>query len=264
MNDRTLGAPTAEAGAAPVFARAAEDLRVRRLAGELRLWHPRYIVRRGVELMDRAEDFDVGREVSLKGGFAPRLLGSSADEGFARARIDLGHDAGRMGFGLLHAGAQSRFRRTPRELVGDIAARWVQQPRERWTAVAAVMGVAGREMPADYQLTLGGLTGLRAYPVHELTGTEIWRGNAELRWIGVRDWLRLVSIGAAAFWDAGRAWGPGSDGRPWHQDVGFGLRLSLPHSALNASARFDLAWPVAPASDGRRGPAYSFGSGQAF
>jgi hypothetical protein len=262
--DRGLSATTPEAGAPPVFAHAAEDLRVRRFAGELRLWQPRYIVRRGIELMDRAEDIDVGRALTLKGGFAPRFLGSSADEGFARARLELGHDAGRMGFGVLRAGAQSRYRRSPRELLGDVSARWVQQPRERWTAVVAVMGVAGRETPADYQLTLGGLTGLRAFPVHELTGTEVRRANAEMRWIGVRDWLRLVSIGAAGFWDAGRAWGPGSEGRGWRQDVGFGLRLSLPHSALNAAARFDVAWPVGSAATGRRGAAYSFGSGQAF
>ena len=262
--DRSIGATVPYGNAPPVFASEPEELRIRRLAGEVRFLRPRYLVRQGVELMDRAEDIDIGRSFSLKGGFAPAFLGSSADEGFAQARLSWGHDAGRLGFGLLHAGVQSRFRRAPRELLGDVTARWVHQPRERWTAVAVVAGLAGRETPADFQLTLGGLSGLRAYSVHELTGTEAWRGNAELRWIGVRDWLRLVSLGVAGFYDAGRTWGAGSEGRGWHQDVGFGLRLSLPHSALNAVARFDVAWPIATASGGRSGPAYSFGSGQAF
>jgi hypothetical protein len=264
VRDRTLGRPVLYEGAPAAFARDPEKLRVRRLAGELRLSRPHFLVRRGVELMDRAEDIDVGAGIYLKGGFAPAAFGSSVDEGFARVRVDLGHDAGRAGFGLLKAGAQSSYRGGVQELQGDVSARWVQQPRERWTGVVAATGIAGHNMPADFQLTLGGLTGLRAFPVHELTGTQVWRGNAELRWIGVRDWLRLVSVGAAGFWDAGRAWGPGSEERSWHHDVGFGLRLSLPHSALNAVARFDVAWPVSPAPDGRRGPAYSFGSGQAF
>ena len=264
MRDRSLATTVPYASATPVFTRAAEDLRVRRLAGELRFLRPRFLVRHGIDLMDRAEDIDIGRSFSLKGGFAPRFLGSTADEGFVQARLELGHDAGRLGFGLLRAGMRSRYRRAPRELLGDVTARWVHQPGERWTALAAVAGSAGREMPADFQLTLGGLSGLRAFSVHELTGTEAWRGNAELRWIGVRDWLRLVSLGVAGFWDAGRVWGPGSEARGWRQDVGFGLRLSLPHSALNAVARFDVAWPIPPAAGGRGGPAYSFGSGQAF
>jgi hemolysin activation/secretion protein len=217
-----------------------------------------------VDLVDRAEDIDIGTSFTLKGGYAPKLLGSSADEGYARLRVESGHDAGRWGFGQMHAGVQSRFRRDPQELQGDLTARWVQQPRDRWTLVAATTGVAGRKMPSDWQLTLGGLTGLRAFPVHELTGNQVWRANAEVRWIGVRDLLRLVSVGAAGFWDSGRAWGPGSAGAGWHQDVGFGLRLSLPHSALNAVARFDVAWPISPSGDGRHGAAYSFGSGQAF
>lgn len=264
MRDRSLGATVTHANAAPVFASLPEDLRIRRLAGELRFLRSRYIVRHGIDLMDRAEDIDIGRSLSLKAGFAPKFLGSTADEGFAQARLDLGRDAGRFGFGLLHASTQSRLRGAPREFTGEFTARWVQQARDRWTAIAAVTGVAGREMPADFQLTLGGLSGLRAYSVHELTGTEVWRGNAEVRWVGVRDWLRLVSLGMAGFWDAGRAWGPGSEDRDWRQDVGLGLRLSLPHSALNAVARFDVAWPLPTASGGRSGPAYSFGSGQAF
>jgi hypothetical protein len=46
--------------------------------------------------------------------------------------------------------------------------------------------------------------------------------------------------------------------------VGFGLRVSLPRSALNRVARFDVAWPVAPARPGVRQAVFSFGSSQAF
>jgi hypothetical protein len=264
LRDRTLGSPVLEPGAPVAFSGPTDDLRIRRLAGEMRLWRPRYEVHRGIEQMDRDEDVDLGWSLQLKTGFSPHALGSTADEGFWRARLDLGHDAGALGFGLAHASMQARVRSGLREALAEGGARWVQQPRPNLTAVAAVVGISGRDMPRDFQLTLGGVNGLRAFPVHELTGDEACRANAELRWVGVRDWLRLVSVGAAAFWDSGRTWGPGSDPAGWHQDAGCGLRLSLPHSALNAIARFDVAWPLTPGLDGRRGPAFSFGSGQAF
>ena len=91
-----------------------------------------------------------------------------------------------------------------------------------------------------------------------VSGIMVWRGVAR------RNVLQLVSLGGAVFWDTARAWGPGSGDEGWHHDAGFGLRLSLPHSSLNAVARFDVSWPIVPDIDGRHGPAFSFGSGQAF
>ncbi len=263
--DRQLSAPVLRAGAPTGFARAAEDVRHRRLALEGTWARPAYIVRGGVDQIDREEDFDVGVSAALKGGFAPRAFGSTADEGFGQVKLGFGVDAGRAGFGLLRATGSTRLRGgVPREELMDVSARWIQSPAPRLTAVVGAIAVGGRNMPADYQLTLGGVSGLRAFPVHEMTGTEVVRGNAELRWVAARDLLHLVSLGAAAFWDGGRTRGTGAETDTWHHDVGFGLRLSLPHSALNAVARFDVAWPIAPAIDGRHGPAYSFGSGQAF
>ena len=68
-------------------------------------------------------------------------------------------------------------------------------------------------------------------------GTEVWRLNGEVRYAALREYLHLVSFGAAAFWDSGRAWGPGAELEPWHHDAGFGVRISLPHSTVNTVAR---------------------------
>jgi len=263
QRDHDFGPSALQPGAPAAFSGPQERLRVHRLAGEVQWWHPRYIVVRAVDQMDRDEDVDLGPSASFKAGYAPRVLGSTADEGYGRARFALGHDAGRLGFGWVRGGVQSRFRPDVREGVADVSARWVQQPRHDVAAVAAVSGIAGRNTSRDFQLTLGGIDGLRAYPVRELTGTEAWLGNAELRWVARHNVLQLVSVGGAAFWDSGRTWGPGAETQ-WHHDAGFGLRLSLPHSALNAIARFDVAWPVLTPGEERRGPAFSFGSGQEF
>lgn len=262
--DRRLGVSALEPGAPAEFAGAEEELRLRRLEGEVTLWRPDYIVRRGVNFMDREEDFDLGPSVTFGTGFAPRAFGSGADEGWLRGRLAAGANAGVAGFGLASADLRSRVRSGLRETLVRFDARWVVQPRPDASFVTAVAGAAGRRMPRSFQLRAGALTGLRGFPVEDVAGTQLWRGNAEVRWTAKRNLLQLVTLGAAAFWDSARAYGPGSAGESWHHDAGFGLRISLPHSALNAVARFDVAWPIAPAVDGRHGPAYSFGSGQAF
>ncbi len=262
--DRQFAPSVVQPGAPTPFAGGAEALRIRRVGGEMRLWHPRYLVRRGVEQIDRDEDFDVGPQFGFKVGFSPQFFGSTRDEGYARLRLDLGTDLGHAGFGIMRASAETRLVDGFRESVGEFHGRWVQQPCRNGSFVFGAVMVAGDRMPRDFQLTLGGLTGLRAFPVRELSGTQVWRLNGEFRYAALREYLHLVSFGAAAFWDAGRAWGPGAEFEPWHHDAGFGLRLSLPHSTVNTVARFDIAWPLAPSIDGRHDPVFSFGSGQSF
>lgn len=262
--DHRLGASELEPGSPAEFGGGPEELRLRRLEGEMTLWRPRFIVRRGVDFMDRDEDFDLGRFLRVGVGVAPRAFGSDADEGWLGGRVGAGADAGAAGFGFASAELSTRVRSGLRESLAGVRARWVQQPRPSLALVAAVSGAAGRRMPREFQLRAGALSGLRGFPVNELAGTQLWRGNAEVRWTAKRNVLQLVTLGGALFWDSGRAYGPGSAGESWHHDAGLGLRISLPHSALNAVARFDLAWAIAPRVDGRRGPAYSFGSGQAF
>lgn len=262
--DHHLGESEMEPGAPGEFAGGEENLRLRRVEGEVTLWRPRFLVRQGIDFMDRNEDFDVGPKFVFGTGLAPRAFGSDTDEGWLEARAGFGADAGATGFGFTSGGVTSRVRSGLRELLGEGRARWVVQPGRRQAVVLGVLGAAGYRMPRDFQLRLGALNGLRGFPVDHVAGTQVWRGNAEWRFTAIRGLANLLTIGGAAFWDTGRAWGPGSDGERWHHDAGFGLRLSLPHSALNAVARFDVAWPIAPAVDGRHGPAYSIGSGQAF
>lgn len=262
--DRDLGGVEVRAGAPASLGGPPERIRSRRLLGEIQLKRPHYRVVRGVDHMDRDEDVDLGPSTALLAGFAPRALGSSADEKYLRAQFGLGRDAGRYGFGRIHALTQARLRQPENDAYSEVSGSWVHQPRRDFASVLAVTGISGWHTQRDFQLTLGGISGLRGFPVHELTGTREWRGNAELRWVAVRDVLRLVSLGGAAFWDAGRTYGVGATDRAWRQDVGVGLRLSLPHSSVNAVARFDVAWPIEPAWSRRHGPVYSFGSGQAF
>ena len=262
--DRRFGPTQLDPGAPLEFAGPTEELRLRRIEGEVRLWRPHFVERTGVEQFDRVEDFDLGPSGSIRLGVAPQFLGSSADEGHARARLEGGLDGGRLGFALGRGSFDTRLRSGLREALAQFEGRLVAQPLRDHTTVFAAMLAAGYRMPRDFQAEVGGLSGLRGYAVHALTGPQVWRLNAEHRWVARRNIGDLLSIGGATFWDAGRAWGPGSNAGPWHYDAGVGLRLSLPRSALNRVARFDVAWPISPTRDGHRSPVLSFGSSQAF
>ncbi len=261
--DRTFGPSRLEPGAPPEFAGGDEQLRLRRAAAELTLWKPRYIEIPGVERMGRVEDYDVGSTLALKLGFAPRALGSTADEGYVRLSGGAGVQTG-LGFGLLNVGASTRLRRSPLEVVRRADARWIRPSGPGHALVIGAHGVAGSRVARDFQAVVGGLNGLRAYPVQAVAGRELVRLNVEQRWLVLRNLGDLISIGAAVFSDAARAWGPGAVGTGWFSDAGVGLRLASPRSALGPALRIDVAWPLSPTRDGQRAPVFSFGTSQAF
>ena len=264
LQDRHYGPTRPEPGEPDLFAGGEEDLDLRWLSGRITLWRPRFIERRGIEYFDPIEDYDVGRLVSFESGLILRALGSTANEGLVRLRLEGGHVTRRFGFGMARARVSSRVRGGPRETLAHLDARWVQQPARDVAIVFAALGQAADRAPREVQYVVGGLNGLRAYPVQELAGTQVWRFNAETRWVAARNVWDVTSVGGAVFLDSARAWGTAGAPEPWHLDAGFGLRLSFPHASLHQVARLDVAFPLSPTRDGRRSPVFSFGSSQAF
>jgi hypothetical protein len=104
---------------------------------------------------------------------------------------------------------------------------------------------------APDQLSLGGDTGLRGYPLRYQHGERRALLTLEQRWYS--DWypFRLFRVGAAAFFDVGRAWkgvnqntvNPG-----WLSDAGVGLRLSVDRTAFANVLHIDAAVPFDRAS----------------
>jgi len=263
QQDRHLGPTRLTPGAPPDFAGGDEDLQIRRLAGQVRIWHPHFIVREDIDRMGRKEDFDVGNGAALKLGYSPEVFGSTANEGYARLDAETG-TATSSDFGNVRASISMRLRRGPLEVIRRLDARWNHKWRPGHVLVLSAFGMGGTEVARDFQVVVGGLNGLRAYSVQALAGTELVRLNAEQRWILVRNRWDLISLGAAVFYDAARAWGPGAVGTDWFNAAGFGARFATPRSALGPVIRFDVAWPISPTRHGERQPVFTFGSSQAF
>ena len=264
MRDKRLGPTVAVPGKVvpEEFVGGEESYRIRRLNVEMRRWRPSYVERVSVDQMAVIEDLDLGSSIAFKAGYAPRWFGGQ-DEGYARVQVDGGADT-RLGFGWVRGSISTRIRATPLETLQQIDARWYHQSFGRQTVALAAYGIAGLHMDRDFQAIVGGLNGLRAYPVQAVAGWQLWRLNGEDRWRLGSVFGDFLTFGAVGFVDAARAWGPGSDGSEWFADAGGGLRLTAPHWTLGRVLRLDLAWPINPTRDGRRQPVFSFGSSQAF
>jgi len=120
-----------------------------------------------------------------------------------------------------------------------------QRGRGLFFASIAMDGIANGDS-AD-QLTIGGDNGLRGYPLRYQTGTR--RALLTLEQRIYTEWFpfRLFRIGAAAFFDYGRAWGgahPNPVNPGWLGDVGVGLRIFSDRSASGRVMHIDLAIPT--------------------
>ncbi|MGE5177787.1 MAG: hypothetical protein ACM3PF_01700 [Bacteroidota bacterium] len=262
--NRRFGPSRVAPEAVATFRGGEENFRERRLAGEARLWRPRYVVKRGVDHIDGTEDLDLGSSVRIVGGWSPRALGATQDAGYAAANLSWGVTPDANSFGWIRGAFSTLLAHGPRETATSVGAFWADQRLPRQTVVVSAEDFGESRGPRDLQAILGGLGGLRGYPVEALAGEHALRLNVEDRVIVGRDILQVVSIGFAGFFDAGRTWGAGTSRSRWLEDIGAGLRLSLPRSSHKRVLRFDVAWPLAPTNDGRGGPVLSFGSDQAF
>jgi outer membrane translocation and assembly module TamA len=93
---------------------------------------------------------------------------------------------------------------------------------------------------------LGGENGLRGYSVRQFAGDNSLLVTLENRRAVLYDWLRLVSLGWAAFADAGTVWNRHTslDTRDIRSDVGIGLRLAPTRSVDPGLLRIDVAYAL--------------------
>jgi hemolysin activation/secretion protein len=100
---------------------------------------------------------------------------------------------------------------------------------------------------APDQLSLGGDSGLRGYPLRYQEGERRALFTLEQRYY--TDWypFRLLRVGGAVFYDHGRAWGGVNQNTVnggWLRDAGVGLRLSFDRTAFANVLHADIAVPL--------------------
>jgi hypothetical protein len=195
----------------------------------------------------RTEDFYLGTSFSARVGFAGSGFGSSSSAllfqtaastglgGQGRSLTLLFWDfSGRVTEGALYNG------------VMDASVRYYNKESKNWLFFTALSGTKGWRLDLDNQITLGGDSGLRGYPLRYQDGTERALFTVEQRYF--TDWyvFRLFRVGGAVFFDAGRTWGHAPLAAPslgLLTDAGFGLRIGNARSGLGNVIHVDLAFP---------------------
>jgi hypothetical protein len=213
---------------------------------------PRYRIYRDLDTYDLAEDNRLGPSVTLKLGRASTWLGSDADffRFRAEAQINLGLLGGFQKLGVVWEsrgysdGLRDQLLKAQLHAATPILARSLR---------VVASGVAG--FMADNvhraQVYVGGLEGLRGYPVNAFLGYNWYLAHLELRTLALS--LASLRVGGLVFADAGHA-ADTAQALTFYGDAGAGLRLLIPQLnaevlrcdwafALRAFGQFQAGWP---------------------
>lgn len=207
-----------------------------------------YVTTRNLDQIGRTEDMFLGRSARLEAGFASSAFGSTHDglilNGQFRTAAELAHErylvgtldyTGRFEQGTLHNGRL------------DLASRYYVRHSPHRVSFAAATASFTEHLDGEEQLLLGGDNGLRGYPLRYQGGTMSALFTLEERFYSNWQPLKLVNVGAAVFFDAGRSWGRdpyAGESLGWLEDVGLGLRLGSVRSGLGNVLHIDLAFPL--------------------
>ncbi len=196
----------------------------------------------------RTEDLYFGTQVDAEVGFSSGAFG-------AGERAILLSTNARKGFQIrpqqqlfLTADFASRIERgRARNLIADGTANYYLRWLPERVLYVGLSGTVTDALDADTQVTIGGESGLRGYPLRYEAGSSKALFTIEQRFY--TDWypFRLARVGGAIFVDAGRAWGPavvGGNQPGMLDDAGFGLRLGNTRSGLGNVLHVDFAFPL--------------------
>ncbi len=208
----------------------------------------RYSEARNLDQILRTEDLHLGSQAHFSLGFSSTAFGGDRNAAIFDVALNTGFKP-EVGQTLLFG--------------SDLSGRWgsgggenvvlLTNARYYWRDFGehlffvTVEADAAHHLDADNQLLLGGDTGLRGYPLRYQDGDRRALITLEQRFFTNYYPFRLIRVGAAVFFDAGRTWSGESARAPnlgLLKDAGIGLRLSPSRSGLGNVVHFDLAFPL--------------------
>jgi hypothetical protein len=201
---------------------------------------PRYRTYRDLDTYDLAEDLRLGPSVTLRLGRASTWLGSDAD--FFRFKLEARINLGLLG-GFQSMGASWESRDYSDGLRDQLI-------KAQFYAATPVLARGIRLVASGFtgfmvdnfhraQVYVGGLEGLRGYPVNTFLGYDWYHAHLELRSMAVS--VASLRLGGLAFADAGHA-ADTAQALMFFSDAGAGLRLLIPQ--LNVEVlRCDWGFP---------------------
>ena len=204
-----------------------------------------FLESRNLDQIQRTEDLHLGSELHLRLGLSSTLFGASADAAIFDATGSSGWKPSADQTVLLDSDLSGRWGRNGVEdFLLSAGARYYWRDFGDQLFFTTLEGNVARRLDSEKQLLLGGDNGLRGYPLRYQDGDASVLLTMEQRLFSDYYPFRLVHVGGAVFFDAGRTWGGGASELEWLKDVGVGLRLSSSRSGLGAMVHLDLAFPL--------------------
>jgi hypothetical protein len=227
-----------------------DNIRAFALVGHRNVW---WVRRRGLDSMRGQEDVRLGAEAVLALGrsfpaieidddiYAMLGLYTAFELGDAlllgRGRADARRD---LGAGTAAPEWEDMY--VEAELLGYLQS--AALPRHTIFARAALS--AGWHTRTPFQLSLGGVHGLRGYAPQRMPGGRRLIVTLEDRFFLGWPLPAVADMGGTVFVDAGRIWAgdaPFGEDSGWRASAGLGLRSSFP-AGSRATYRLDFAWPL--------------------
>ncbi len=197
--------------------------------------------------IERTEDFYLGLRLRATVGYAFPAIGADRYAVPFTAFFGDGGDVGDRWTVTGSASADGRIEGgAARDTTLSAATQIYMRMSERWLTFASLAGSRLVSPDGDHQLQLGGDTGLRGYPTRYQAGDRQFLVTLEQRYFSTLYIFRLFRLGAAVFFDVGRAWGGDVAGLPDPgvlRDAGVGLRVGVTRSGLGNVIHVDVAFP---------------------
>ncbi len=214
----------------------------------------RFVVERDLDRIQRSEDLNLGRQLSLLLGLSSPAFGGDGQRWIVQSAVADGWRPTPRQLVLAQLGGSTRWARGDAEnLVAGGKVRWYVRDFGGQVFYAALGADLAHRLDGEDQITLGGDSGLRGYPVRYQAGDRRALLTLEQRFFSGRELFHLVHLGAAVFFDAGQAWFVDSlsqrdftlrQERRLLKDAGFGLRLGSSRSARAGVLHLDVAFPL--------------------
>lgn len=196
----------------------------------------------------RTEDFFLGARVFGSLGYSGTSFGADRDAWIVEAGASRGLGSMNSKALLLSSTYSTRLEQdgsANSEL--NLSARYFKRQSDKRLFYAGIVATLGNNLDLDNPVQIGGDTGLRGYPLRYQNGDSRLLVTIEQRYF--TDWypFRLLRVGGAIFFDAGRSFGTnpiGDESLGWLKDVGFGLRLAPTRGGTTKIIHIDLAFPL--------------------
>lgn len=208
----------------------------------------RFSEARNLDQIERTEDLHLGSQLHARLGYSSTALGADRDGAVFDAAASTGFKPSPRQTFLFSSSLFGRWGRDGAEnTLLQTSARFYWRDFGEQLFFVTLEGDVAHALDPEAQLLLGGDNGLRGYPLRYQDGDGLALLTLEQRVFTHYYPFRLVRVGGAVFFDAGRTW-QGADGRAPNygllKDIGFGLRLSNSRTGLGNVLHLDLAFPL--------------------